>query len=107
MRIDHLAIWCKDIEAMRRFYTTYFGCVSNQKYHNPKKQFSSYFLSFSDGCRIELMHRPDIAEMLQSKNDTFGIAHFAINVGSEENVNALTERLRNDGVAIAGEPRRT
>ncbi|NCA79356.1 MAG: hypothetical protein EOM76_04100 [Sphingobacteriia bacterium] len=107
MKIEHLALWCKDIEAMRHFYTTYFGCACNAKYFNPKKQFSSYFLSFGAGCRIELMCRPDIVDAAQSKNATFGIAHFAINVGSEQKVDALTERMRADGITIASEPRRT
>jgi lactoylglutathione lyase len=107
MKIDHLAIWCKDLEAMRQFYLTYFDCVSNEKYFNAKKQFSSYFLSFGNGCRIELMHRTDIAELLESKNETFGIAHFAINVENEDKVNVLTEELRTNGIAIVSEPRRT
>lgn len=37
MKIDHLAIWCNDIEAMRIFYITYFDCISNEKYYNQKK----------------------------------------------------------------------
>lgn len=61
MRIDHLAIWTENIEKMRYFYTTYFRCVSNEKYINEGKKYSSYFLTFGDGdCRLELMSRPDI-----------------------------------------------
>jgi len=45
MRIDHFAIWTDDIEKMRDFYTTYFDCTSNEKYDNPKKKYTSYFLS--------------------------------------------------------------
>ena len=63
MRIDHFAIWCDDIEAMRTFYSTYFECESNELYHNPTKNYRSYFLSFpGSDCRIELMNRPDITE---------------------------------------------
>lgn len=61
MKIDHIAIWCDDLERMREFYTTYFACVANDIYRNPSKGYSSYFLSFSAGSsRIELMHRTDI-----------------------------------------------
>lgn len=44
----------------------------------------------------------------QNRNSSsFGIAHFAINVGSNDNVDALAERLRRNGVTIASEPRHT
>lgn len=108
MRIDHFAIWCDDIERMRAFYTNYFACISNERYYNPTKRYTSYFLSFSDGdCRIELMNRPDIAEEPMKRGFVKGIAHFDIEVGDEATVDSLTERLRADGYTIASEPRRT
>lgn len=107
MTIDHLAIWCKDLESMRQFYMKYFRCISNEKYINEFKHFASYFLKFDDGCRIELMSRTDIVDGGVNKNSSFGIAHFAINVGSEAAVDALCAKLRADGVVIASEPRHT
>ncbi|PHN04987.1 VOC family protein [Flavilitoribacter nigricans] len=108
MKIEHLAIWVADLEATRRFYETYFGAQSNDRYHNPRKQFSSYFLSFTDGCRLELMHRPDIQALSDKAGQEYrGIIHFAVSVGSEAKVDALTERLRADGYTVIGEPRRT
>lgn len=108
MRVDHFAIWCDDIEAMRTFYTTYFDCVSNNRYHNPSKNYTSYFLSFGGGdCRIELMNRPDIVNEPAKRGFMKGIAHFDIEVGNEEMVDSLTERLRSDGYIIASEPRKT
>lgn len=108
MRIEHFAIWCDDIEVMRSFYTTYFCCQSNEKYHNPNKNYTSCFLSFADGdCRIELMHRPDILIEPSKRGFVKGIAHFDIEVGDEAMVDSLTERLRTDGYTIASEPRRT
>lgn len=108
MKIEHIAIWVKDLERMRRFYETYFQAKAGEKYLNPQKKFQSYFLSFDDGCRLELMHKPEIPE---NQNDTetqyVGIIHLAIATGSEDQVNYLTETLRNDGFTIAGEPRRT
>ena len=65
MRVEHIAIWTKDLEKMREFYQEFFGLISNEKYHNPKKSFSSYFLSFENGARIELMHKPEITEALE------------------------------------------
>lgn len=108
MKIDHLAIWTDDIERMRQFYLTYFDATCGEKYVNPNKNYTSYFLTFGEGgTRIELMHRPDINDMPGKRGFTKGFAHFAITVGSKEAVDGLTERLRADGYAIAGEPRTT
>lgn len=108
MKIEHLAIWTEDIEKMSLFYTTYFDCTRNDKYYNPQKKYTSYFLSFKGGdCRIELMHRPDILDEPCQRGFEKGMAHFAIQVESIEVVDLLTERLRKDGYTIASEPRRT
>lgn len=108
MKIDHVAIWTDDLEKMRQFYTTYFRCVSNEKYTNESKKFCSYFLTFDDGgCRIELMGRSDIVEEPTHRGFVKGLAHFDIEVGDESTVEKLVERLRNDGYTVVGEPRLT
>lgn len=108
MKIDHIAVWVRGLEKLRDFYEKYFGAKAGKKYFNPKKNFQSYFLSFSSGCRLELMQRPDIPE---SANDAykqfFGLIHFALSVGSKEKVDYLTEQLRKDGYEVVGEPRTT
>jgi len=108
MKIEHLAIWVKNLENMRTFYGTWFGAQAGGLYFNPNKNFRSYFLSFENGCRLELMHRPEIPE---NQNDietqNLGLIHFAISVGSEQNVDDLTEKLRAAGTRILGEPRWT
>ena len=48
--------------------------------------------------------------ILYKPNNTqerFGIAHFAISVGSINRVNELTEKLRDAGYKVIGEPRTT
>lgn len=81
---------------------------SNEKYTNSKKQFSSYFLSFPDtACKIELMHNPDIAKTLIKQNETIGLTHFAISLGSKQSVDKLTQKLQSDGYTIASEARTT
>lgn len=78
MRIDHIAIWAEDIECLREFYARYFNMSSSGKYINHKKNFSSYFLSFSDGgARIELMTIPG-KDAPASRGDLKGLAHFSI-----------------------------
>ena len=60
MKIEHVAIWVKDIDKVCEFYRKYFGGVVQPLYHNPTKQFTSRFITFDDGARLEIMHRPDI-----------------------------------------------
>lgn len=107
MKIEHIAIWTLDLEKMKSFYLNFFDLKSNEKYYNPKKKFSSYFLSFENGARIELMHRPDISEFIEIKDSKLGLTHFAISVGSKEKVNMITELVRKNGFNIIGEPRTT
>jgi len=108
MKIEHLAIWVEDLEGMKYFYSHYFNAKSGSKYFNPSKEFTSYFLSFDEGCRLELMHKPSISKNQNNANEEYvGIIHFAISVGSKEAVDELTDRLRADGYSIAGEPRTT
>ena len=108
MRIEHLAIWVQDLEGMKSFYRSYFGAKAGEKYRNDKKNFESYFLSFDSGCRLELMNRPDIHALSLKPGEQFqGIIHFAISVGSKEEVDLLTERLRTDGYKVIEGPRTT
>lgn len=101
MKIEHIAIWTRDLEGMRNFYTHYFDAISSSCYYNHSKEFRSYFLSFEGECRIELMEMPTVSG---NKNDyrkhISGIAHFAFKVGTREKVDHLTEMLRKDGFEI-------
>ena len=107
MKIEHFAIWVEDLEKMRDFYIKYFGAESNDRYHNPTKQFCSYFLSFDSGARIELMHKPNLNKASNPNDSLIGYAHFAMSLGDAKRVDELTEILRADGYHIAGEPRTT
>jgi len=108
MKIEHLAIWVSDLEKMKAFYERFFNAQAGAQYHNPTKNFTSYFLSFEEGSRLELMHRPTIpANQNDWKAEYLGIIHFAVSVGSKQKVDDLTEALRNEGYEIKGEPRTT
>ena len=108
MKIEHLAIWVDDLEAMRMFYLTYFDVKSGEKYTNAKNGFTSYFLLFGENkTRLEMMHRQDITDTTGRRGLMKGIAHFAISVGDKEAVNQLTERLRINKYIIESEPRTT
>ena len=108
MKIEHIAIWTSDIERLKLFYTEYFGCTSGSKYINSSKSFESYFLMFDSGCRLEIMQMPSIPLNLNNSFSQYlGLIHFAVSVGSKENVDELTARLRSDGYEIVREPRVT
>ena len=106
MNISHIAIWVKDIENIKNFYVKYFNCKCNDKYINNKKGFESYFLSFENGSKIEIMNIKDINE-LNKENNFYGFAHIAISVGSKDKVDSLTKILENDGYIVASNPRTT
>lgn len=64
-------------------------------------------MSFTQGSRLELMHKPVINTRSNNEVIDNELVHFAISVGTREKVNALTEQLRADGFTIEGEPRTT
>ena len=106
MKIDHIAMYVSDLEGAREFFAGYFSGTSNEGYHNPKTGFRSYFISFEDGSRLELMNR---AEMTDREKQLYpaGYAHIAFSVGSKEKVDALTKRLTDDGYELVSGPRTT
>lgn len=108
MKIEHIAIWVKDLEKSRIFYETYFDAKSNYRYLNSKREFSSYFLTFDGATRLELMQMPTIPESLNNPLKQYiGFIHLAMSVGSKEKVIRLTNRLADDGYEVLDGPRYT
>jgi len=108
MKIEHIAIWAHDIEKLRSFYETYFGASSSTKYLNETKSFSSYFLRFATGGRLELMQKKDVKQSNRiPEKSYFGIAHIAFSVGSKELVDEMTFRLKKDSFKVLDGPRKT
>jgi len=109
VKLDHVAIWTVDLELMRTFYEKYFGAQSNRKYENERKSFTSYFLTFPGGGRLELMHRPDIERIPDSPSsrELIGYAHVGVALGSRAAVDALTRQLQSDGFPLLDGPRQT
>ncbi|HAX92960.1 MAG TPA: glyoxalase/bleomycin resistance/extradiol dioxygenase family protein [Bacteroidales bacterium] len=105
MHIDHVAIWTEELEREKEFFLKYFDCSAGKRYVNPLKRFSSCFITFSGGARIELMKKDEITCI--RKGETIGITHLAINVGSREKVDSMTALLETDGFTIKGRPRVT
>ena len=107
MRIDHVALFCKDLEQMRQFFIDYFDARSNEQYHNPHTGLRTYILSFTEGStRLELMQRPDVQDADPSQ-PAIGYFHLSFAVGSRKGVDLLTRRLAADSYTVTSGPRTT
>ncbi len=106
MKIEHIAMYVNDLEAARDFFVKYLGGKSNDGYHNKTTDFRSYFISFDDGARLELMNKPGLSDLDKPLNRT-GYIHIAFSVGSKEAVDDLTKRLKDDGFEVVSGPRTT
>jgi len=106
MKIEHIALYVSDLEKTRNFFMKYLGARSNEGYHNQKTEFRSYFLSFDDGARLEIMNKPEMSDFPKELART-GYAHIAFSVGSKEKVDILTAELKADGYEVVSGPRTT
>lgn len=114
MKIEHIAMYVSDLEATRNFFMTYFSATCNEKYHNPKTGLQTYFLSFPEGGRLEIMTRPNLSVDNGSERDPLqgfvyrtGFTHMAFALGSKDAVDKLTQRLKSDGYTVLDGPRTT
>ncbi|KRM94805.1 VOC family protein [Loigolactobacillus rennini] len=105
MKISHVALYVNDLEQMRAFYETYFNAQVNQKYHNPQTGLITYFLTFADQTRLELMQRPDV--MQHPHKLVQGYTHVAFSLGDSALVDQLTSKLAAADYKIANGPRTT
>ena len=106
MKIEHIALYVNELEGARDFFVKYFGAKSNEGYNNQKTDFRSYFLTFHDGARLEIMTKPDLTDSGDCLN-RYGYAHLAFSAGSMEAVEKLTAQLASDGYPVYSGPRIT
>ena len=106
MKIDHIAMYVNDLEAAKEFFVKYLGGKAKKMYHNIKTDFRSYFISFDDGARLEIMNKPGMSDIEKSVDRT-GFIHVAFGVGSREKVDKLTNRIKADGYEVISGPRLT
>lgn len=106
MKIEHIAMYVNDLEKTKEFFIKYLGAKSNEIYHNKNTDFKSYFLSFDDGARLEIMTRPNIQNEKKYLQRT-GLIHIAFSLGAKEKVDELTEILKRDGYEVLSGPRTT
>ena len=107
MKIDHIALFCKDLEQMRQFFLDHFEAESNEQYHNPRTGLRTYILTFPNGgARLELMQRPDTIDADPSKPN-IGFIHISFTLGSKEAVDEKTRELNEAGYKVVDGPRIT
>lgn len=106
MRIEHVAMNVNDLEGAKIFFERYLGASANEEYHNKMTDFRSYFLTFDDGARLEIMNRPGMDDPEKTLNRT-GLIHIAFSVGNKEKVDELTRLLESDGYKVISGPRTT
>ena len=113
MRINHVALYVKDIEKVKEFYKKYFHAIENKKYKNVKTGLETYFLSFEGSeTKLEIMTSSENVTRPngQVSNDADmgpGYIHLAISLGTKEKVDELTSKLKNDGYIVLSGPRIT
>lgn len=107
MRINHIAINCKDIELVKSFFMTYLEAYEGAEYHNPKTGLHSWMLLFTEGStKVELMSWNDMKLHEQGLHEQ-GLVHISVSVNSRGKVDSLTARLVADGYQCLSGPRTT
>lgn len=107
MKIEHICLNVKDIEAQKNFYCKVFGFVPNAKYHNNLTGWENYFLSSKEGSvRLELLSNAKLGKGKTDREKTC-IVHFSIALGTKEAVEETTKRVAALGCVVLGQPRIT
>ncbi len=106
MRIEHAAVYVRDLQGAKEFFRIFLGAEAGMDYHNPATGFLSCFLTFDGGARLEVMNRPGLGDNGSPEGRT-GLSHLAFSAGSREGVDELTERLKSGGYRVQSGPRVT
>ena len=108
MIINHVAIWAQNLDRLKDFYCLHFQAKAGSFYFNPNKGFSSYFLSFDSGARLELMHSIHMKKHSGSEDLILpGYAHLSFEIGTKEDVDLYAQKLKKSGLPILDGPRWT
>lgn len=112
MKLEHVALYVDDLEAMRAFYCDHLGAKANAKYRNATTGFEGYFLSFESGARVEIMSHPEtvVSDPVIGAGHhlkSLGYIHLAFSLGSHETVDQKTCQLAEAGFVVISQPRQT
>lgn len=109
--LEHVAIWTKNLEKMKEFYCSFFDGQAGEKYQSALEfntDFESYFLTFGNGSRLELMKMHTIPDGINANgHETIGLTHIAFSVKTREKVDIIANRACSLGVTIVLKPHQT
>lgn len=105
MKIAHVALWTRNLNAQKSFWQDFFAGTSNELYISKNRPgFRSHFISLLEGPTIELMSLNDLAAGPHGQELT-GWAHIAIHVGSRQEVDSMVTKASEQGILVS--PART
>ena len=103
MKLDHLAVWTRDIDRLAAFWQETFAAEVGAVYESRNQVgFRSRFVTLPGGLRLELMASP--ARAAPEPLDSIGLAHIALSFGGDAAVDAAAERL---AAHLVAKPRRS
>lgn len=105
INIAHVAIYAMDLENSRDFYVRFFNGKCDSHYQSTHG-FSSYFISFENGARLEIMHAENLKRQ-EPAEFASGWSHVAFSVGSREMVLEITQKIVDAGYLLYSAPRQT
>lgn len=106
IKIDHIAIHVNELEAVKDFFIQYFKAKANDLYVNPIKGNRSYFLSFDNDTRLEIINKPGL-RCVDRDFQEYGYHHLAFSIGGKDKVDKLTQLLQDGGYEVMSGPRLT
>lgn len=105
MKVAHVALWTRDLDALCAFWARVFGAQVGKVYESRNRPgYRSRFLTFAEGPSVEVMAGPWVGGA--TADETSGYAHLALSLGSRPAVDLLADAMRGEGRLVSG-PRLT
>ena len=103
MYIANAGLFVRDLEGARQFFEEHFGARVAFEYNEEENKYYSCIMEFDEGAKLELMTKPEIADVPKNPNRT-GFAHIAIRVPSREKLDEVIRRFHEKGYHFFYEP---
>lgn len=101
MKIAHVALWTRNLEAQVAFWQQVFNGRSNDRYLSKNRPgFASHFITLAEGPTVELMTVPDLPDA-PAQPEFVGWAHIALDVGSKADVDRMAAQARLNGTLLS------